>query len=55
MKRFLSRLRRSSSSLFELAGFIVLTVAAWQVSETLGLAVVGVSLLLIGYASGGNE
>lgn len=39
------------STLAELAGFACLSLAAWRWNATLGVAVAGLCLLLIGYAT----
>ena len=48
-------LRRRRSNLLELAGFACLSVAAWTVDVGWGLAVAGVSLLVIGAATGSES
>lgn len=38
------------STLAELAGFVLISVAAWMLHPVAGLAVAGAALVLIGYA-----
>lgn len=46
---------RHRSDLLELAGFVLLTLAAWRVDVALGLAVAGASCVIMGYTSGADE
>lgn len=50
-----SRAWASTSTVLELAGFGLVTVAAWRVDPTAGLLAAGISCLLIGYLMGGRE
>lgn len=43
------------SDVFEVAGLVFLSVAAFMVSVTLGVAAVGVSCLLVGFAFDGRD
>jgi hypothetical protein len=51
VKRFVGRIVAARSDLFELAGFALLTVAAFHVSSTFGFAAAGIALVVIGLGS----
>jgi hypothetical protein len=51
---FLRRRRSIGSTVLELAGFVLLSVAAWKVAPPFGLATAGAAAILTGYAMGGS-
>jgi hypothetical protein len=53
--RLLPRWTTIRTAVLSLAGFGLLTAAAWQISHTLGLTAAGVSLLILEALSGGDR
>lgn len=53
--RTLPTWRRARTAALSLAGFGLLTAAAWTIALPLGLAAAGVSVLLIEYLTGGDR